>query len=425
MYILKNAAANIFRNKNRNILLGIILFAIILTTSISIIINLTSVEIINGYKAKFGSEVTLTNMANRDDKEKQKPLESSKLLSFAESKYVQAKEMTAEIAIIPENLNVLDDSSTPLENGALSAKAMLKGSSNPKIDNDFEKGIKKVKEGKMYTKNTNECIVSAKFAELNKLKVGDKINVISNIKDNPMKIVLIINGIYENKSIMNSSQSSISLYNPNNHIYTNFETVVDSQIFKTYGIMDVKMLLKDPDMLKAFKKELKAKGLPDYYEVTTDEDTYHLIVAPIEKIANISNNTTIAILGCGSAILLLLSLMTIRERKYEIGVLRAMGMKKSKVALGLVIESLIIMAVCLILGLSVAKLSQKTISKVIVETQIKETKEQNIVVEKVGFTKEAIKNISLMSLGLVMVSSLSGVFVVTRFEPSKILSEEN
>ncbi|MCG4735229.1 FtsX-like permease family protein, partial [Casaltella massiliensis] len=58
------------------------------------------------------------------------------------------------------------------------------------------------------------------------------------------------------------------------------------------------------------------------------------------------------VLGFGGSILVLISILAIRERKYEIGVLRAMGMKKGKVALGLIFETLSMIFISLSIGLT-------------------------------------------------------------------------
>ena len=59
MYIFKNAMKNIYRNKGRNILIGIIILGIIVSTVVAFSINTTTDEIIKDYKNRFGSEVTL------------------------------------------------------------------------------------------------------------------------------------------------------------------------------------------------------------------------------------------------------------------------------------------------------------------------------------------------------------------------------
>ena len=79
------------------------------------------------------------------------------------------------------------------------------------------------------------------------------------------------------------------------------------------------------------------------------------------------------VLVLGAAILLILSSLVVRERKYEIGVLRAMGMKKSKVAAQLVLESALIMAVCLFLGIALGSLLVQPVTDMLLADQMSRT----------------------------------------------------
>ena len=60
MYILQNAWKNIGRNKGRNILMAVIILAIIATSGVALIINSTASGIIDNYRQRFGSEVTIS-----------------------------------------------------------------------------------------------------------------------------------------------------------------------------------------------------------------------------------------------------------------------------------------------------------------------------------------------------------------------------
>ena len=65
MYILQNAWKNIARNRGRNILMGVIILAIIATSAVALIINNTAGGIIENYKARFSSEVSLNPNVQR------------------------------------------------------------------------------------------------------------------------------------------------------------------------------------------------------------------------------------------------------------------------------------------------------------------------------------------------------------------------
>lgn len=103
--------------------------------------------------------------------------------------------------------------------------------------------------------------------------------------------------------------------------------------------------------------------------MATDEISYNRIVKPAESLAGVSEIFLIGVLMVGSAILILLSVLSIRERKYEIGVLRAMGMKKLKVVRGILYESLITIALCLVVGLCIGAVTAQPISDMISENQ--------------------------------------------------------
>lgn len=198
--------------------------------------------------------------------------------------------------------------------------------------------------------------------------------------------------------------------------------------------------LKDPSMLEAFQKEAADKGLAPYYRATTDESAYNKIVDPVEGISKIVTIFLIVVLVFGGVILLFLSVMTIRERKYEIGVLRAMGMRRDKVIVGMVCESLLIALLCLTIGLTLSTALSQPIADTLLEDQIRiaeEQKQNSGIVElvpgaederaiselSVQLTPQAVLQIGALALALVLISSMAGILYITRFEPVKILSE--
>ncbi|SDZ42054.1 putative ABC transport system permease protein [Evansella caseinilytica] len=91
--------------------------------------------------------------------------------------------------------------------------------------------------------------------------------------------------------------------------------------------------------------------------MTTDSESYNKIVGPVEGLKSISTTFMVIVLIFGGIIISFLSSIAIRERKYEISVLRAMGMKKHMVAPGLWSEMLLITCLCLVLGIGVGTLA--------------------------------------------------------------------
>jgi putative ABC transport system permease protein len=131
----------------------------------------------------------------------------------------------------------------------------------------------------------------------------------------PVIYNLTVTGIYFSTDEVDNDAVSWSVFmNRHNEILTVFETIelgsAGVEISATY-------YLKSPSSLGDFDRELRAKGLDDMFDVKVDEETYNAIVGPVEGMRGISVTFMIIVLILGSVILILLSSIAIRERKYE------------------------------------------------------------------------------------------------------------
>lgn len=425
MYIIKNAFINLFRNRGRNVMMGIIIFIVIVLSGTSIIIHSTAKAIIEDYKNRFGSEVSLNVIENQ----KKDVIEPDKLLAFGDSEYLLNKLYIAKIAYVPKNLIAVNDDGSLKQNNSdyLTPKGYLISTSRDNINDDFKNGIKIIVSGKMF-ENDNEVLISKTFAELNQLNVDDQIELSSISPDEALTVKLKVSGIYEDISVK-ASNAGLALNDSDNEIYTSFTTLTSSALYQQHGLLEATFYLKKPQFLNQFKEELIAKGLPANYDVSTDEKGYEQIMKPVQSLANMSNLFTISSLVIGSILIILLSMYAIRERKYEVGVLRAMGMKKKSVAIGLISEMVIITLICLLLGLAATSLSSKYANELLLKQQIeiseqlKEDTSLNKVEAKLDVNTAG--NIVGVSILLGVISTIGTIIYITRFEPRKILSERN
>ncbi|WP_148551540.1 ABC transporter permease [Paraclostridium bifermentans] len=471
MYIFKNALKNLARNKGRNILLGVIMIAILSCVAISVVINTTSGEIIKDYKNRFGSEVfiqpDLEKMMEKAQKDGRESIESISpkydlLEKLSKSEYLKETIFIASYGGYSDKLKSLDQDEYEKNNKNSSNTGVAVAGGKEKSENakesnltingglnsagleEFKKGDRKVTDGNM-PKKDGEAIVSEDFAKLNNLKVGDTFKVQN--PDNPDKydpLELTISGIYYDGTESQDYGFKHPMMNRKNEIITTFDTLKAYKV-KTDNdlIVEAKFFLKDPDLLSEFNEEAHKLGLNNLYDVSTDSQSYDEIVKPVEGLQKVANIFMILVLCFGGSILILISILGIRERKYEIGVLRAMGMKKGKVALGLIFETLSTIAISLVVGLSIASLSAQSISNVLLKSQI-EAQNQSasegmmfrmgggaapnvdpITNLNVHLNSEAIVGITLIALLLGAISIGIGIVYIMRFEPRKILSERN
>ena len=497
MYILYNAGKNISRNKGRNILMGVIILAIIATSAVALIINNTAGGIIDNYKDRFSSEVSISpNMDKVRDEAManasgdgpiriQMPqIPPEQYVAFGKSEFLQEAHYTSSVPVNSTDIRPIDEdkggggnnmrimqrvdgTNSASSNGGEYYANLFGYNFTP---DDFTNGNRQIAEGNL-PENDNECIISRDLLENSGLKIGDTITLTGTLRDSSamfgdedietcdISYTLIIVGYYDDAtSEYNNDFMQNAFTNRRNEILTTINTVI-SQMQDGFGGIGVsaQYYLKSPDMLNAFAAELYAKGLEAKFDVTTDEDSYNTIVKPVEGLKSITYVFLIVVLLLGMIILLLLSSIAIRERKYEIGVLRAMGMKKRGVAFGLLSEVIMITVVCLILGLSVGVAVAQPVSDMLLENQLNQLESQNnnmaygpmggirtgqgvammgarlggpgstpaeaLKSMDVSMSAATIGEIILVSLLLAVFASVAGITHITRYEPIKILSE--
>lgn len=421
MYLFQHALRNIFRNKGRNLILSLITFLIILAAAISFLIRGAAQAMTAKARDQFGSQVTIGS-ADGDE-----PTVSD-YLRYGESELLQQTEFSMTSYGRLDGLRALDE-----ETSGGDANMILTATSRADLGEEFRKGLRSIADGKA-PENKGECLVSEAFAKHNALSIG------SSVKLRPAGVAksgtatLTVCGIYSDNAVGGAGgQAGMPLYNRNNEIICTVETAaaMEFMVDSTGRQFQAVYFLKSPDLLEAFQNELRAKGLPPDFTVTANEEEYRQVAAPVEKLSEISRLFLAVVLSLGAAVLILVSVMSMRERKYEVGVLRAMGMKKGKVLLGMLAETLMMTVVCLIIGLGAGTAAAQPVADVLLlqttqSDQVPSGQEEG---ESPGInirmTASTAGQISLIALLLAGISSAAGILYIARFEPSRILSERN
>lgn len=480
MYLLQNAYRNVLRNRSRNLLIGTIILAVIVTSVIALMISNTSSGIIDDYKGRFGSEVRLQPnlekvraeaMANSQDGRVRITIPSipaDQYMAFGESEYLQGSVYTARTGVNSDATTAVD-----AELGGGSGNLMMGGpgmtDSNPPMQfmmnllgngfAEFEAGTRQLADGKMPT-GLNEALISTDLAEANGLRIGDKLSLYGELTNMPEGAradiayeLTVVGTYYDGTDEYAEGAMRNAFTNRRNEILTSYETVIQQIRPDLNGIrIEATYYLQEPGLLDAFAAEVYGKGLAETFDVTTDEASYNTIVGPVEGLRGIAVTFMIVVLIFGGIIIVLLSSIAIRERKYEIGVLRAMGLKKTKVAFGLWAEALMLTCLCLAIGLGVGKLAAQPITNALLADQIKAAAAATAQGQAGGMgmmmmmrppalsatvDAEPLSRLDI-ALGLdtmlqivgiaLLLASLAGLIAgsrITKYEPIKILMERN
>lgn len=218
----------------------------------------------------------------------------------------------------------------------------------------FTDGTSELTSGKALTADDvdkNVVLIEKSLAEANDLAVGDKITI-SNPTDDTATYELTIKGIYETTTSDNAMAANFNFLNPSNQIYVPY-TFANTLKGDTYdnGVDSVIYNLDDPENVDSFVKAAEATGLDtDTFTLQTDTAVYEQMIQPIENVSSFANKIVLLVTVAGVIILSLIIMMTIRERKYEMGVLLSLGEKRWKLIAQFFTEIFVIFLVAMCLA---------------------------------------------------------------------------
>lgn len=431
MYVIKNAIKSITRTKSRNILIGIIVVIIGVACTISLSIKNSAQSLISSYQEEFEIEATLgLNRQNmrQDYKKGTKQDESGNALTTAEDLLSTVSDITVEdvenyasseyvksyLFNVETGLNATEDgiskvssevermenknntnSSTndglsmpgnfsPNQNGKMNFKSSssdfsIVGYNSLDAMSDFISGTYKISSGAVFeiSSSDNSCIISEELAEENSLEVGSNFTLV-NPENESETYTFVISGIYADNS--ESEEFSMFSQSANKIIvsYNSLKNIVDnsgilSEDEKLSMTTDATFILISSDVVEAFETEIKSKGLNEYYSVSTNLSDLEEEISPIKNLDVFASAMLYIVLAVGGVILMIVNMINIRERKYEIGVLRAIGMKKGKVLLQFICEIFIVTIISILIGTVIGGIFSVPVANKMLENEIQET----------------------------------------------------
>lgn len=514
MLVLRNAFKSISRSKGRNILIGIIVLTIAVSSCIALSIrnaaseaeksglssmNITASISVDREKIMSSAQSessnsdssTQPNMSGMRELMQQYPsLTLDQLQVYADSNYVAEFYYSSSISLNASGeLSAVSDSestSTTTQEkvvggrggpgGMTSGDFTVSGYSSESAMTKFISGTSKITSGEMFDITTNDmtCLISSDLATFNGLSVGDTITL-SNPNSTTETYDVKIVGIYTNTSTSDSSQQMMfsTSMDPANLICVSYGTLeaitnnsaqvattttdtsgftsstqITSQLSGTY-------VFADKANYDSFSEEATSKGLSEYYKVSSpDVENYEASLVPLQNLSNFATTMLYIILVVGAIVLIALNAFNIRERKFEVGVLTAIGIKKGKVAMQFVTELLVITLIAITIGAGIGAVASVPVSNNLLESQIA-AQETTVMTQNENFGRPDISgpnstrpgstntevtyldeinastNITILAqlvgigILLTIISSLFAVVFVLRYEPLKILANRS
>ncbi len=260
----------------------------------------------------------------------------------------------------------------------------------------FINGTATVTSGVVFTEGSAayDCIISEELAAYNDLSVGSVITL-TNPSNEEEAYELTVVGIYSDSST-NEGFMMMRGSDPANSIYMSYAalnaiisaseevstTVTDESTGSEtetaiVGTLSATYVFANVEDYYQFEEDVRTLGLSETYSVSSqDLTTFENSLVPLNTLSTMAGWFLIIILIIGGIILVVLNIFSIRERKYEIGVLMANGMKKRNVAMQFLTEVFVITLAAVIIGIGVGAVSAVPVTNALLADQIESSASQ-------------------------------------------------
>lgn len=226
----------------------------------------------------------------------------------------------------------------------------------------FASGTAQITSGEALTAadaGTNNVLIETTLAEANGLTVGSTFK----IKDaNSQDVTVTVKGIYETSQTGDSMGMRFNFMNPANTIYAAYTLANTLKGSEAEGTIDSAVYnLEDPKDMETFVSAAEKLIDTETYSLQTNDQMYQQMLAPLNNVASFAKNIIILVAAAGVIILTLIVMLTIRERRYEIGVLLSLGESRMKIIGQFFAE----IFVCMVLALGIASVSGNLVGSAI------------------------------------------------------------
>jgi len=524
MYILKNSLISIFRNKGRNVLIGLIILTIACSTTVTLAIRNTANNIVKSYeesndliatisfdRSKLMGEFKGGEDAQKENIEAFNNIEAYTLedvKNYGESELLKGYYYTYSTSLDSDTLSKATDSfeyevedkqtststnttttTTPGSGGnkpnmpggggmgerhtmtekhtttiITKSKEIFESSRNLKGDfqldgyssydamTNFVDGTYKVTDGEMISDFSGyQCVISNELATLNEIEVGGIIKLKNPTTEKTYDFT--VTGIYTDN---NDNDESARMYSQSANTIIVGSGVIELLVADDDTLVTnitPSFILNGEENIEAFEAEVKEKGLNEYYQINTNLDELQNATKSIENVKTFATTFLLITLIISSLVLFVINMINIRERKYEIGVFRTIGMSKFKLTIQFIVELLLVAGIALIIGAVLGGFLAKPVGNMLLENEIETTQsEQEQISNNFGRggslnkpemqfnNREQVETIDsieavvdftvimqLLGIGilLTLMSSLASMISIQRFSPLTILKERS
>jgi putative ABC transport system permease protein len=378
--ILRRAWRNLVRVPGRTLLLVAVLGAIVGLAVTGLAVGAGAQVGLLDAKRSLGNEIRLTPnyqtarraaLSGQSLPEVQQVPESL-ADKLASSPYVVADDRTVTGLVTSSDLTPVADENTGASQGLpfgsafpveLSSGFRAIGNSSPDRSLTSNQGQRELLRGRLYTADevaagAAVAVIDESLAEKNGLDVGGTFSLTT--RDGAQTERFSIIGVTRDVSPPAEEEYSggpggargfrFNLFGGANQILMPY-TVVQRLNGQPDVVSSVTFFLDAPENLDLFKSEAARLGLDaEKYMLISDDPRAEAAAAPFQALEGFARVAVIALVLVGALVVILLMSLVTRERKLEIGVLRALGASRANIAAQFIAETLAVCLLALLVG---------------------------------------------------------------------------
>ena len=323
--------------------------------------------------------------------------------------------------------NTPPSSSADTSNHGFQMPVMVSATSNLSMISSLNIAQLNITSGQLFDSSSSEnvAILGSSLATKNNLSVGSTFQAYS--KD--IKVV----GIFDGGNQFANTLAIMPL------------TTLQTLSGQTGQINSAIVQVSSIDNIDAVESEIKSQ-LGSKADLTSNQDTSQQALAPLTNIKSISIYSLVGSVIAGGIILFLAMIMIVRERRREIGVLKAIGSSNIGIVNQFVIESMVLTLLSSIVGIIAGAFLSNPVLKVLVSNNTGEQISSRgpeghgammrMGASVVGGAQDAIRGLTanvgidiilygvLAAIVIAIIGSAIPAFIIAKVRPAEVLRSE-
>ena len=373
MNVFSRGIKNAFRNATRTTSIVVIL-GLSIALALSMLLAHQAVnKKIDNIKSSVGNTITVAPAGFRGFTGGGNPLTQTQLNKVADIAHVTTIEESLSDRLSTSDTNLVsgidagslgqrfesfgggDSQDSNLQNTTFTPPISVIGSNNPTdLANTQGGGTFTLKSGSVFSATSADdvALIGSTLASKNNLSVGSTFTAYNTT----IKVV----GIFDSGNTFSNNLVIMPL--------TTLQTLTSQPSDITNAVVTVDSVSNVNGVTSAIKSQLGSAA-----DVTSSIDQANNSISSLDGIRSVSLYSLIGAVVAGAVIIFLVMLMIVRERKREIGILKAIGASNLKIALQFTAEAITLTILAAVVGILIAVVAAQPITKTLVNNSSSST----------------------------------------------------